>query len=1080
MSQVQIHAGQPSNAHQFQHLLEHLQHILPGQAPLRDFVHHNTLHGFQHLPFPQALKAAHDITGSYGYWPAEKFREQFRSGRITTEDLQAVLDENTALASRSPVIPRASGNITRGDIYRIAMTQPIKPVTRSQFVWQVEENLILDEHGELWQACLQALQLDHQVLHSEELLNFSPEQAAHVFAAQLDDGISINERVRHDGHTRLLELMQRVGKELTLRDLLRALTGEDILHDLRPLLLRQLASWLDQGMAAWHADQAETGFYSAWRHSVAGDLTSSLEDLTDWEEYLNSLPAEPEQAIIAEFQRIGIPAEHWDSYLERLALELPGWSGMFLWRHQHPAYAGKATPVNMLDYLAVLLSMEHLFARRLCRKIWLMEANVGDLRGRFRRHPEELLVRYYTFNRHLPEYLLTPAQQQIQHSRPRQFEEKSWRQLAHQIWTWVHSPANTVARQGWQAYDHGWCLFLLARHLQLDTDTVRNLTHTQLETLFDCLDKLDQEQTGFLWLQAYERRYREQVFSALAANHGRGSWDKREQRPEAQLVFCMDDREEGIRRHLEELNPQIETLGAAAFFNLPMNWQGVDDKSATKLCPVPVTPVHLVREMPADELTERSHQHKRRVNLRRQLFTGLNHATRHQLLMGTVSQLALAPFSLVVMLGKSWLPLGFGHWVSKLRETVDVPIPTRLAFTAPQVEEERSASHNQPGFTDEEQAEKVAGFLRMIGLTDGFAPLVVIMGHGSSSQNNPHFAAYECGACSGRHSGPNARVFSAMANRPEIRSRLAEQGIHIPDDTWFIGAEHDTCDEHIPWYDTGSVPLELQGNLTKLQAEVLEASRHSAHERCRKLASAPRQPSLQQAAAHIAGRAFDYSQARPELGHATNACAVIGRRAVTRGSFLDRRCFLISYDCTSDLDGNILENILLNAGPVGAGINLEYYFSTVNNDRYGCGSKVTHNLAGLFGVMEGAASDLRTGLPAQMIEIHEPMRLLVIVEAKTETVGEIYGRQPPLQELIGNGWLVVAVKDPDSTVIDLFVPEKGFVRWTGTQEELPVVDRSAEWYAGHYRHLEPALVRANAGAPLSVPPFLHDEEAQHA
>lgn len=49
---------------------------------------------------------------------------------------------------------------------------------------------------------------------------------------------------------------------------------------------------------------------------------------------------------------------------------------------------------------------------------------------------------------------------------------------------------------------------------------------------------------------------------------------------------------------------------------------------------------------------------------------------------------------------------------------------------------------------------------------------------------------------------------------------------------------------------------------------------------------------------------------------------------------------------------------LLAAGPVGAGITLEYPFSTVNNKSYGCGSKVTHNLAGLFGVMQGARSAL--------------------------------------------------------------------------------------------------------------------------
>ena len=174
----------------------------------------------------------------------------------------------------------------------------------------------------------------------------------------------------------------------------------------------------------------------------------------------------------------------------------------------------------------------------------------------------------------------------------------------------------------------------------------------------------------------------------------------------------------------------------------------------------------------------------------------------------------------------------------------------------------------------------------------------------------------------------------------------------------------------------------------------------SAHERCRRLASAPRNPTPAEALKHIEERATDFSQARPELGHATNASAVVGRRSVTQGVFFDRRVFLISYDPTQDPEGKVLEGILLAVGPVGAGINLEYYFSTVNNERFGCGTKVPHNVVGMFAVMEGASSDLRTGLPRQMIEIHEAMRLQILVEAKTSILEQIYARQESLRELI--------------------------------------------------------------------------------
>ncbi|MCB1863751.1 MAG: DUF2309 family protein, partial [Gammaproteobacteria bacterium] len=182
----------------------------------------------------------------------------------------------------------------------------------------------------------------------------------------------------------------------------------------------------------------------------------------------------------------------------------------------------------------------------------------------------------------------------------------------------------------------------------------------------------------------------------------------------------------------------------------------------------------------------------------------------------------------------------------------------------------------------------------------------------------------------------------------------AERGIEVPEDTWFIGAEHNTCDELITLYDPGDLPAALESALTELRRVLDQACERSAHERCRRFASAPRDPTPAQALRHVVERSRDFSQARPELGHATNAAALVGRRSMSQGLFLDRRAFLVSYDPTQDPSGTVLEGILLAVGPVGAGINLEYYFSTVNNERLGCGTKTPHNVTGLFAVMEGA------------------------------------------------------------------------------------------------------------------------------
>jgi uncharacterized protein YbcC (UPF0753/DUF2309 family) len=1078
--------------------VDHLDHVLPGQAPILNFVHHNTLHGYQHLPFAEALESAERLTGIRGYLPDEDFRKFYAEGRILAEDLAEALTETAEPRADEPLVHLAGRTVLRREVHRIALIHGIEAATPSRLTWLIEELGALERLQEdlppevrqrwldsarlaesageaervreLWEACLEQLGLEEFVLHPEELLNLSIHRAERLLsrfqarAGEPTGSVPLAHRQMRAETRALLEAAWAdLGDGLTLRGLVQRLTGLDVLDTVRPVLIRFSASHLDEGLAAWHAPDRGEGLYAAWRRLAAKDAGLALAEPAEWRSALANPPKEAVDTVLAELTRLGLPQERWAGYLRRLALELPGWSGLVNWRHHRPNYEANAkAPTSLMDYLAIRLMLDRLALEKVCRNLWAVPATLPALRGHFENNLSEFLVRHALFEGRLPEYLAAKAQETLAESVAERNDRERWRLLADMIFTWKHSPVADEPERH-TPFRSAWRLFRLAQHLGLTGTDLRALSRRDCEALLAALDELSPARRGHLWLCAYERRYREELFNALANNRGRGRWAERDERPEAQLIFCMDDREEGIRRHLEELNPRLETLGAAGFFGVAMNWRGLDDEKVTPLCPVVVVPSHEVREVPRPGLRDLKDRHDRRRSLHRKLSALFNREIRRNLLSSQILIGLLSPGVLPALLGKVFLPARQAGLVGNAESLLVPEVPTRLYLNA---DHDGPASSEKPrlGFTDGEQADRVAGFLRNTGLTYGFGPLVVLMGHGSISQNNPHLAAYDCGACGGRHGGPNARAFAAMANRPEVRVLLAERGIAIPNDTWFLGAEHNTCNEALLWYDLADLPPAARPAFDKLHADLDRARHLSAHERCRRLASAPRDPELPEALAHIAERATDFSQARPELGHATNAAAFVGRRSISQGAFFDRRVFLISYDPTQDPDGTVLEGILLAVGPVGAGINLEYYFSTVNNERYGSGSKVPHNVTGLFGVMEGASSDLRTGLPRQMIEIHEAMRLQLVVEHKPEVLVALYQRQPPLQELIGNGWINVAVLDPETGMISRFVPGRGFVAWEEKLRPLPVVEKSAVWYTGKSEPLWPVLIRQADGS----------------
>lgn len=450
-----------------------------------------------------------------------------------------------------------------------------------------------------------------------------------------------------------------------------------------------------------------------------------------------------------------------------------------------------------------------------------------------------------------------------------------------------------------------------------------------------------------------------------------------------QVFFCIDDRECSIRRHLEAVDEHISTYGAAGFFGLDCKVQEAGYPYAVQSCPVVLNPQYLLKE----EFVESSEEF-------------LDREVPHHY-HGYLAKSYINPV-------KGWLDTFVkGISISKeiISQVFSPSIESNERATKLKVEFHGHQDGLRLGYTEEEMAERVFSVLRNIGFKQRMSKLVVIMAHESTSNNNPHYAAYDCGACSGRSGAQNARAFALMANHPRVRELLREKGIHLPEGCWFVGAVHNTTRDEVRYFDLADLPEDLLPQFRDFSIKFELALELNAKERSYKFELFPRKGTQQEAHEHVKMRSIALFEPRPELNHATNAMCVVGRRKLTTGASFDRRSFLHSYDPLTDPDGNVLTNILRAVVPVCGGINLEYYFSRLDNEVYGAGTKLPHNVVGLFGVSNGVIGDLRTGLPSQMIEVHDPLRLLIIVEQELSVALEAIKRDKGTFQWIEHEWV---------------------------------------------------------------------------
>ena len=548
------------------------------------------------------------------------------------------------------------------------------------------------------------------------------------------------------------------------------------------------------------------------------------------------------------------------------------------------------------------------------------------------------------------------------------------------------------------------------------TPLVNRLTSKPVN-LFAQVVETELDEVLSIWQDAYEWTYYDQVFTGIKMEQTLQK-DKVKANHSFQALFCIDDRECSIRRYVEKQDSSCQTFGTPGFFGVEFFYKPEHGNSITKQCPAPVTPTFLVKEIGTTE--------KKDTDV---------HFTKHShtLFRGWLISQSLGFWSAIKLALNIFKP-SMSPATSSCFRHMD-PL-SQLTIENKDINDIENGL--QVGFTIPEMAERVENLLCSIGLVKDFAPLVYVVSHGSTSVNNTHYAGYDCGACSGRPGSVNARVLCYMANHVAVRAILKEKGIEIPTETQFIGALHDTTRDDIAFYDKGTLSPENLERHKVNKINFRKALDENAKERSRRFESIDTHLSAEKIHDKIRTRSVSLFEPRPELNHATNTLCIVGRREVSKHLFLDRRSFMNSFDYEVDKEGKYLTTILNAVAPVCGGINLEYYFSRVDNHKLGAGTKLAHNVMGLFGVANGIDGDLRPGLPSQMIEVHDPIRLMVIVEHFPEVVLATIQKNPATYQWFENEWIHLMVIHPETRAFWQFKEGK-FVNYTPVLDHVEMV-----------------------------------------
>jgi len=924
--------------------LNAVKDTVPHYWPIGAFIHHNPLKGFEHLNFKDGLDKAQSIFGGKVYMDPDYYISFYNEGKIKTEQLEK-------------------------NLLRLLKESNLEKNLK-------EAKTFMLEVSPLWKG----------LRSYEELKVHEIDEELHTYLEA--NSIYMNTDA----------WIESLTEHMTLYEIHDAIFGTREKELIEKEVIEYITRFLDKQQTTLSMSDRDLGMFNTFK------LYEDIDYVIDAEGY-----------VLEALETLKV--EDVEKYFLTHILKLHGWAGYIKYRSDDKGYFPQQEhPSTMMDYMAVRLHFELKYMQK-------KEINDFDkLKTYIKENTPYAILKLLWEKGKLTGTYIDAME-----------DSKDYQKI---LDDYVKDEINLNSLQ-----------------VQLAKKELPELDMSLIE--FSNFSNLLKKEEGFLWLKSLEDSYIIQHVDEFTTPH---TYDEK---PVSSTIFCLDVRSEVMRRKIEESGP-YNTYGAGGFLGIPISFVEFDKAHELALAPAIVKPQNIVFEIPVESHEE--YNSKKGVNkTTKKVLSDLKNNPYTPYIMVE----AIGWMFGIKLFGKTFLPektnklfknmkpkkpkttftldkltiKEIEKYIRRLHTNIINEVLTTQSDTvltkdelfilwehlvfnknlcikiSPDIIDKLKHAYHitgkdyevqkeklaQVGFTIDEQVMYLENLLKMIGLVKEFPKFVVISGHGSVSDNNPFESALDCGACGGSISLPNARALCMIGNKHEVREKLKEKGIDIPQEVKFLPSLHTTTTDEMTFYDTDILSASELELFTEMRQDFKNASLASREERAAVLPNANKHEDL-----FI--KTMDWSEPRPEWGLAGNMGVFAGPRDSVRHVEFNNRLFLHSYD--SDIDNenaDILTRIFNGPLVVGEWINLEHYFSTVDNAIYGAGSKVYHNVVSKIGVYNGNYSDLKIGLPTQSVleegkAYHEPVRLLTYMEAPLDKVAKAV-ENSIAKEFILNEWI---------------------------------------------------------------------------